>query len=170
MKAIWLIGMMGAGKSKVGKALAGDLGVAFVDTDARIEEETGRSISDIWRVDGEERFRDLEAAQIQAIVHKDEDGVIATGGGVVLRSENVRVMRHSGMVVWLAGKPTALARRLAGDDTRPLLADGEPEQRLVDILAEREDVYRAAAHHVVDTTGKHPAVIAEEVSRLWKLS
>lgn len=170
MKGIWLIGMMGAGKSKVGRAVAGDLGLPFVDTDAQIEEEAGRSIADIWTMDGEERFRDLEAVQIDAIVRRDEDCVIATGGGVVLRGENVRAMRNSGLVVWLTGEPTTLARRLAGDDARPLLADEGREQRLMDILAQREDLYRAAAHHVVDTTGKQPGLVAEEVSRLWNAS
>ena len=170
MGALWLIGMMGSGKTVVGALVADGTGLPFVDTDRCIEAETEQSITSLWETAGEEAFRDLETGQIARIVTAGGDCVVATGGGAILRPDNVAAMRDSGLVVWLTATPDVLAGRLGGRSTRPLLADQQADQRLVELLAERQAAYREAAHHTVDTSSKNPDDIAREVMLLWNAS
>src|SRR5207245_2182803 len=121
---IALIGMMGSGKSTVGRRLASELGWAFIDTDAEIVRTQGRSIADIFRDDGEEAFRNLETAALRQALTPDEV-VIATGGGVVLRPENRDLLARTCWVVWLRATEEEYIRRVAGNARRPLLAAGE---------------------------------------------
>ena len=104
MRALWLIGMMGSGKTTVGELIAGETGLTFMDTDSLIETEQGRSIGSIWEAEGQESFRDLESEQINGIATAGQDCVVATGGGAVLRLENIAAMRRCGTVVWLDGR------------------------------------------------------------------
>jgi len=170
MSHLWLVGMMGAGKSAVGKAVAGRAVATFVDIDAEVAGRMGCSIAELWGTRGESAFRDMEAAQIADVATKDK-AVIATGGGAVLRNDNVERMRASGVVVWLEAPPAVLAARLeSGGQHRPLLADGDTKLTLARLSEEREPSYRAAAHFEVATADRDIADVAAEVEALWNVS
>ena len=163
MPHLWLIGMMGAGKTAVGRRVADELGMPFVDLDDVIAERLGCSIAQLWGREGEAAFRDLEAAAVARVAGSDA-AVVATGGGAVLREANRDAMRRSGTVVWLRAEPEVLTARVGDGDGRPLLAGGV--DALGGILAEREDHYAAAAHAIVDASGTVDEV-AGEVRALW---
>lgn len=167
--ALWLVGMMGAGKSAVGRILADRLGIPYADVDDEVASRLGCSISELWGQRGEAAFRDLETAQVARLATK-APLVISTGGGVVLRADNVATMRASGAVVWLTASPTTLASRVGRGEGRPLLAEGDPATRLAEILEERRGHYTAAAHHTVDTDGRNAAEVADDVEALWNES
>ena len=169
MPNIWLIGMMGAGKSAVGRRIAAHLELDFVDTDDAVAARAGASISELWDGHGEQAFRELERVEVAAIADRD-DAVVATGGGVVLDGGNVAAMRRSGTVVWLDAPPGVLAARVADGCGRPLLAGDAGAGRLAGILAERLELYAAAAHVRVDASGDDPDRVAEEVVGLWTAS
>lgn len=137
-----LIGMMGCGKSTCGRLLAQSLGRHFVDTDALIEQRQGRSISDIFAADGEAYFRGLETAAVRELAQQT-DLVIATGGGVILREENVAALRENGFVVWL-NRPAEQIFDAVSMAGRPLAQDGRAA--FLARFAQREARYRAAAH------------------------
>lgn len=161
---IILIGLMGAGKSAVGRSLAERLGRPFIDTDALVEEQAGRPIPAIFAEEGEEGFRRREAAVIASL--RERDGlVVATGGGAVLRPENRAALRSSGVVVWLEAAPEVLLERAAaqGVKTRPLLTGGDPLERLRRLAAERDAAYRETAHMRVRTDD---AAVDEVVARI----
>jgi shikimate kinase len=162
-RTIWLVGMMGSGKSTVGEELARRRRVAFYDTDALIVERLGRSIAEVWDLHGEEGFRDIESNQVDRLA--GQDAVVATGGGVVLRPSNVETMRGSGSVVWLRASVAELAARVGGGEGRPLLAGGSVETRLSTVLDRRRDLYEKAAAVIVDTGGKTVGEVSEEVER-----
>lgn len=149
-----LVGLMGSGKSSVGRRLADALGRPFVDTDHRIERREGRTIRDIFASDGEEAFRDIEATVLVDVLSSTEPAVIATGGGIVTRSDNrdrLAEGRDAGArVVWLRASVDTLAARLtAGASRRPLL-DGDVRERLTELDERRRDLYGAVASEVVD--------------------
>ncbi|TYQ28539.1 shikimate kinase [Pseudanabaena sp. UWO310] len=140
---IFLVGMMGAGKSTIGKLLAQKLGYNFVDTDPLIEQCAGKSITDIFTHDGEELFRDLEQ-QVLSQVSSYTRLVVATGGGIVLRSLNWSHL-HDGIVVWIDVPVDVLHERLkAESEHRPLLQTENPLQKLTDIYEQRRDRYAQA--------------------------
>ena len=170
MSHLWLIGMMGAGKSVVGRAIAEESQYTLVDIDAEVARRMGCSIAELWGTRGESAFRDMEVAQIADVASKDS-AVIATGGGAVLRQNNVDRMRESGVVVWLVAPASVLAARLEGANVhRPLLADSDPELALAAILEERQEAYSSAAHFEVATTDRDVAAVAKEVEALWNES
>lgn len=136
---IYLIGMMGAGKSTVGQDLSRKLGYKFLDTDDLIKKVAGQSISDIFAKEGEEKFRDLES-QVLSQICAYKQLVIATGGGIVLRSMNWSYLRH-GIIIWLNVPVEALYQRLKGDTTRPLLQHPDPLGQLQNILEQRQTLY-----------------------------
>ena len=167
MRALWLVGMMGSGKTTVGELIARETGLVFIDTDSLIESEQQRSIGSIWETGGEDGFRDLESEQIDRIAASGQDCVIATGGGAVLRPKNIATMRRCGTVVWLAAGPGELWSRVGGAETRPLLVGAPDERRLADIVDGRRKFYEAAAHFTVETGSKGTAAVAREVMVLW---
>ena len=149
---IVLIGPMGSGKSHVGRLLAAKLGLAFVDVDARIEAEAGMPIPAIFAGEGEAGFRARESlALIGALARTGQ--VVATGGGAVLSQANRTAMRTAGDVVYLHVQPAEQLRRLAGDSGRPLLAVPDRTQRLAELQAQREPLYREIAVLVFETSG-----------------
>jgi len=170
MRALWLVGMMGSGKTTVGELIARWTKLAFFDTDLLVEAAQRRPIASIWDTDGQEAFRDLESEQIDRIASSQQDCVVATGGGAVLRSENISVMRDSGLVVWLSAQPAELAARVVDSDTRPLLGGVPGEERLAGLLHEREESYATAAHFRVETGSKGREAVAREVMALWNAS
>lgn len=167
---LWLVGMMGSGKSSVGQEVATSRGVDFVDTDLLVTSVSESSIPDLWRHQGEDSFRRLERQAIRSAASGDEV-VVATGGGVVLEAENIATMRASGLVVWLSASPETLARRIGRDSNRPLLAEApDPVAALRSLLEERESRYREAAHSIVATDGRPIDEISVEVLGLWNAS
>lgn len=159
---IILIGMMGVGKTTVGRKLAAHLGYTFIDTDQELVEWTGRTIPDIFLHDGEAGFRQLEAEIIQNIA-RNERSVIATGGGIVLRPENVTALKEQGWIIYLSASPDVLMKRLQGGITRPLLQDADPGKRLRDLLQERLPLYRAAADWEISTDHLTPDEVVNQL-------
>lgn len=165
---LWLVGMMGSGKTTVGIRVAAAVERMFLDTDSRVEILGGCTIREIFDRDGEERFRALESAVIEDVVATEPPSVVATGGGAVMTPTNVATMRGSGTVVWLSAAPETLAHRLEGRVDRPLLLSGRPpEEVLAAMLSERSRHYQAAAHLVVEVDGRPPEEISEEVILRW---
>lgn len=158
---LYLVGMMGAGKSAVGRPLAQSLGYRFLDADTALEETAGRSIPDIFAEAGEEGFRVLESAVLNELA-RWHSLVVATGGGVVTRPENWGHLRQ-GVVIWLDAPEAVLLERLQGDPTpRPLLADADPAGRLRDLLVARRPLYAQADLHVMQQ-GESPEALAGRV-------
>ncbi|PSR14307.1 shikimate kinase [filamentous cyanobacterium CCP3] len=139
---LYLIGMMGAGKSSTGAVLAQTLGYQFFDTDAVIEAAAGQSVADIFVAQGEAAFRQLET-KVLAELSAYRRLVVATGGGIVTQQHNWSYLHH-GIVVWLDAPPAVLQKRLAGDTGRPLLQGQDLETKLTTLLAERQSLYDQA--------------------------
>ena len=154
-KAVVLTGYMGAGKSSVAAELGRRLGAEVLDTDARIEELEGMSISSIFKQYGEAYFRDKETGLLEKLKEEGFCGILSTGGGMPLRSANREFLRDLGCVFYLKASPAAIARRLSEDDSRPLLAGAkdmaEKEKRIAAMLSEREAAYKDGADIIVDT-------------------
>ena len=144
---LYLVGMMGTGKSAVGRPLAAALGYRFLDADTSVERVAGRSIPDLFAEVGEPGFRDLETAVLGQIASW-HSLVVATGGGVVTRPENWGHMQQ-GVVVWLDAPPELLLSRLAADPSpRPLLQTADPESQLSSLLSQRQRLYAQADLHI----------------------
>lgn len=163
---LWLIGMMGTGKSTAGRVLSSRLGVEFVDTDLMVEEQTGRTIPEIWEEEGEESFRIREAAAVAEAARHDL-AIVATGGGVVLHVPSVEVMRSSGVVVWLDAEATTLAARIGFGPGRPLLDAADRVERLAELAAGRRPEFAAASHHRVVTDDRTVTEVVDELEALW---
>lgn len=147
-----LVGLMGSGKSTVGRECARRLDRPFVDTDEVVEQEAGRPVREIFAVEGEPGFRDRERRAVAAVCAAAVPTVIACGGGVVLDPANRAELRAAGVVVWLRAPVAELVARVGTGAGRPLLAD-EPVGALARLERERDSAYGAAAHVVVDTAG-----------------
>jgi shikimate kinase len=160
---IFLVGMMGAGKTTLGKALAQRLRREFFDTDRVLVERTGVPVATIFEIEGEPGFRRREAYALAELAHRN-DCVIATGGGIVLSAENREVMRASGTVVYLRARLESLWERTRHDTSRPLLSTPDPRGTLATLLEERDSLYRAAAHLVVDTGSQSASTLANRVT------
>lgn len=158
MGHIWLIGLMGSGKNTIGTRLAERTGLPFYDVDAVVEEAYGRTVADIFFIEGESEFRRLEGDAIRSIA-AEPDGVVATGGGSILAEDNVASMRDNGTVVLLDVTAETAAGRITGSETRPLLS-GDALETLSDILTDRIAGYRAAAEVVVDANDDVASVVA----------
>lgn len=156
-----LIGFMGTGKSIIGRILAGKLGYEFIDTDLAIETDYGKKISQIFAEEGEPIFRSLENKLARELGRIDRK-VIATGGGWVLNSENLRLSRKNGFIISLTAQPEMIYRRVKDETHRPLLADADPLGKIIQILSEREKLYRDA-DLVVDTSQGTPEQLAEQI-------
>jgi shikimate kinase len=146
---IYLVGLMGAGKTTIGRSLAWRLDWRFIDTDKEIERRTGVSIPTIFEIEGEEGFRKRESQVIADISGKNA-WVVATGGGSVLREENRTAMRAGGFVVYLNVPPQMLWERTRHDKHRPLLQVADPLSKLSQLFTVRDPLYREVANLVVD--------------------
>jgi shikimate kinase len=155
-----LVGMMGSGKTTVGRLAAERLGRPFFDSDQTIEERTGRTVAQIFADDGEPAFRALEAAVLAEALANAAPSVIAAAGGVVLDPANRHRLRDAAWVVWLRADPAILADRVTKSDHRPLLAE-DPEGTLLRLNREREPLYREVADRVVDLDHLKPAEVVE---------
>ena len=163
-RSLYLVGMMGSGKTSTGRPLAERLGYGFVDADAVIEQAAGCSIPDIFDRDGEAGFRSLESQVLSAISQR-HSLVVATGGGVVTQPENWGML-HSGIVIWLDVVPDQLLQRLNADSTvRPLLQTDDPEAALNTLLNERRPLY-AEADLTVVINDETPEAVADGILQL----
>lgn len=161
---IYLVGLMGAGKTTIGKALAKRLGWRFVDSDHEIEARTGVSIPTIFEIEGEEGFRRRETQvlrELTALPHI----VMATGGGVVIAEENRQLLRDNGFVVYLDVSPAQLYERTRHDRNRPLLQVADPLRRLQELLEVRGPYYREVADLVVDGNRCNATAVVQLLAR-----
>jgi len=170
---IFLVGMMGAGKTTVGRVLGRRLKLRFVDSDREIEARCGVKIPVIFEIEGEAGFRAREAAVIEELTAL-EGIVLATGGGAVLAERNRRCLAERGIVVYLSAKPEDLYERVRHDRNRPLLAGAEPLARLRELHLQRDPLYRSVAHIVLDTGAQSVQTLArqllERLETEWKAS
>jgi len=160
---IILIGFMGAGKTTVGKVLAELLKQPLLDTDQMIEDQEGISISRIFEVYGEEKFRRLETELLKKLAVRPEEWVLSVGGGVPLREENRKLLKKLGFVVYLRVQADTVLERLKGDHTRPLLCGGNVKEKVDSLLKSRGPLYLDSAHLVVDVDGRTPGEIGEKI-------
>ena len=160
---IVLIGYRGTGKSAVGKILAAQLGRRLVSTDEEIIRRAGKSIPDIVAAHGWEYFRDLESAVCQDLAGRD-NLVIDTGGGAILRDENVKVLKGNGRLIWLTASVETIAARIGGDRQRPSLTGTTSHvAEIRDVLSERIPKYKAAADHSIPTDGLSVEELAKTI-------
>jgi shikimate kinase len=148
---ILFIGLMGSGKSILGKQLASRLSLVLVDLDEKIVLQEGRSIPQIFEDDGEKAFRALESASLVDVLASDKPQVIATGGGAILSAENRALMKEKGKVIWLDASAEILAARISGDSNRPLLNDVNPLNKMLKLTAQRNPLYAEIADLRIDT-------------------
>jgi shikimate kinase len=159
---LYLVGMMGSGKSSVGDKLARRMGsYKFLDTDEIIERATKMSISDIFESEGEDGFRDVES-QVLDTVHSYVRCVVSTGGGLVCRMQNWAKLQ-TGIVVWLDVAPEIIMKRIEGNEDRPLLKTEDPLQKLKDLLEERESKYSQADFRVEITEDMDEDEVASKI-------
>lgn len=161
---IILEGFMGSGKSTVSELLSDKLELELIDTDEAIEEAEGRKISEIFEQDGEEAFRDMETELMEMVISEHmRETVISLGGGLPVREKNRELLKRAGKVVYLRTSPETVYDRLKGDDTRPLLKSENPLARIKELQDKRGKIYEEAADIIVDTDGKTPAEVADEI-------
>ena len=158
---IVLVGFMGTGKSAVGRVIAQKLEFHFIDTDDVIEQTSKAKISDIFAEHGEDYFRDLESQAVKSVALM-KNQVVATGGGVVLRSSNIDLLRTGGPIFCLNATPKAIWERVRSSRSRPLLRGAEPLKKIETLLDKRAPYY-ALADHQIETTGVSVDRVADEI-------
>jgi shikimate kinase len=161
-RKVLLVGMMGAGKSVVGRLVASRLGWPQVDSDDRIQQKTGRTVAQIFSERGEAAFRAEEAQVLAEAIAQEGPLVVSVAGGAVLAAENRRLLCEGGVVVWLRAELATLARRVAAGSHRPLIA-GDPLGRLTLLYAERRPLYQDLADVVIDVDHLNPSEVADKV-------
>ncbi|MFD2184682.1 shikimate kinase [Rhodoplanes azumiensis] len=164
-RALVLVGMMGAGKSSVGRRLAARMGLPFVDADNEIEAAAGMSIPDIFEAHGEDYFRAGEARVINRLL-ADGPRVIATGGGAFMNAGTRAQIAARGVSVWLDAEIDVLLRRIRRRSDRPLMQTADPEATLARLIAERYPVYAEAALTVQSRDVPHDVIVDEIVAAL----
>lgn len=161
---IILEGFMGSGKSTVSELISDKLELELIDTDEAIEEAEGRKISEIFEQDGEEAFRDMETELMEMVISEHmRETVISLGGGLPVREKNRELLKRAGKVVYLRTSPETVYDRLKGDETRPLLKSEDPLARIKELQDKRGKIYEEAADIIVDTDGKTPEEVADEI-------
>ncbi|MBX7492810.1 shikimate kinase [Qipengyuania sp. 1NDW9] len=164
-----LVGLMGVGKSTIGRRLAGALGRSFVDADEEIERAANRSVGEIFEAHGEAYFRDGERRVIARLMEEGH-GVIATGGGAFVDDETRALVLENGLAIWLDCDLDTLVERTSRKDTRPLLKTGDPREILFNLKEQRGPAYSQAQIHVVTDDGPHEATVARILEELaaWR--
>jgi shikimate kinase len=161
MKNIVLTGFMGTGKTAVGKELAHLLNMKLIDVDTQIEKSEKMTINEIFKQFGEPRFREIETEMITKL-SKDKNSIISTGGGAVLKQENMDILRGNGVIICLTATPETILSRTSNSNDRPLLQVENPLKRIKGLLDFRKPFYERA-DVMIDTEGKTPLQIAEEI-------
>jgi shikimate kinase len=158
----FLVGLMGAGKSSVGRQLANLLHKDFIDSDSEIERRTGADIPLIFELEGEAGFRQRESRVIEELTRR-QNIVLATGGGVVLDQQNREVLKTRGFVIYLQASVEQLFERTSRDRRRPLLQTDDPHARLTELLRQREPLYEEIADLVVNTDRRSVHQVVDEI-------
>ena len=161
-RSIVLIGMMGAGKSSVGRCLQRRTGLARFDTDEIVVSKFGLSIAEIFSKRGEEKFREAETQSLRELT-PDRQAIIVTGGGIVLRNENIDLLKRLGTVVWLEAREETLLERASRKGDRPLLQTEDPRKALAEMLRTRAPLYAKVADIRVDTSGLTHDEVADAI-------
>lgn len=165
---VYLIGYRGSGKSTIGRKLATRLGRPFVDTDDEVEQTSGRTIREIFASEGETIFRDLEQAAIARVSAATTPTVISLGGGAILREANCQCLKAHGAIVWLEASAENLSQRIAQDsssgDRRPDLTSRGGYAEVVEVLREREPIYRTLAEKTTRSDLAKPEDVVEEIA------
>jgi len=159
---IFLVGLMGAGKTTVGKALAKILHKNFLDTDEEIRKRTGVSIPVIFEIEGEAGFRKRESEMLRELSEQN-NLVLATGGGMVLDPHNRELLKQGGTVIYLRAAVTDLWQRTRHDKNRPLLQTADPLAKLDELYAQRDPFYQEVAHLIVDTGKQSVQTLARQI-------
>jgi shikimate kinase len=162
---IFFVGLMGAGKTTIGKLLAKKLKKTFYDTDHEIEKKLGVKVAVIFELEGEEGFRKRETQMIDELSSK-KDIILATGGGAVLSAENRALLKERGKVIYLNAKPQHLAKRMTYDKDRPLLQQGNILDTLNQLYKDRHPLYLNVASFVVDTGQQKTQTIIHKIESL----
>jgi shikimate kinase len=161
-KNIFLIGFMGTGKSTIAKALHKELGMPLVEMDARIVEEQGMSINEIFERYGEAHFRDIESKLILTL-GEEGNTIVSCGGGVVVRPENCEYMKKNGTVVFLTATPQTIYERVKNSNERPILNGHMNVEYIAELMEKRQALYEAAADIRIETDGKTRNEICREI-------
>ncbi len=159
---LFLVGLMGAGKTTIGRLLARHRGLSFLDSDHEIEARTGVSISTIFELEGEKGFRHREESILGELTER-QGIVLATGGGAVLSTVNRQRLKTHGIVIYLRGTVDQLWHRTRHDRHRPLLQTADPRSRLQELYETRDPLYREVAHLILDTTQQSPQKLAVQL-------
>lgn len=162
-RPIVLVGLMGAGKSKIGRQISIDFDIEFIDTDAEIENIAGMSIAAIFDLYGEEKFREIEAREISRLL-KGKPAVISTGGGAYMQEKTRAIINQSALSIWLKANPETLAKRISNTDSRPLLKGKDPVKVLQQLANKRYPLYQDA-ELVIDTDGLSLPKAIEKVKK-----
>jgi len=162
MNNIFLIGFMGAGKSTIAARLKDKLSMALVEMDARIVEEQGMPITEIFAKYGEPHFRDIESALVVAI-GDEGNTIVSCGGGVVVRPENTANMKKSGKIVFLCATPETIYERVKDNTDRPILNGNMNVEFIAQLMEKRRALYEEAADILIDTDGKNVEEICDEI-------
>jgi shikimate kinase len=161
-KSIVLIGMMGAGKSSVGRCLQRRAGLQRIDLDETVALQFGMSITEIFKKYGEDKFRNAETRALQTLA-PTRSAIVVTGGGIVLRPQNVDLLKQLGTVVWLTADEKTLFERASRRNNRPLLQKENPRDVFSELIGKRRPLYAAAADFEVNTSAKTHDQVAEEI-------
>ncbi|MDI1308715.1 MAG: shikimate kinase [Methylotenera sp.] len=164
---IYFIGLMGAGKTTIGRLIAKQLGMIFYDTDHEIERKTGVKIPLIFELEGVDGFRKRETAALEELCQL-ENIVLATGGGAVLLPENREILKNNGKIVYLRANVHDLWLRTRNDKSRPLLQGGNIKQKLEQLYIDRDPIYTALADCIVDTGAQSANEITSDIEQLIK--
>lgn len=159
MKAIYLTGFMGSGKTTVAEALSKELGVPAIDTDEHITKMQNKTISAIFEEEGEKAFRAYETASLENL--PCENIIISTGGGIVLNEKNRSYMKQKGTLIYLHCEPDEIVKRLEDDTTRPILAGGNKQNKVKTIFAKRLPLYREAEYEIETTNRTVKDIVAD---------
>jgi shikimate kinase len=162
---IYLIGLMGSGKTTLGKSLAKKLNRPFIDTDQLIEQKSGVDVSMIFEFEGEVGFRERETKLLSEIALK-KDHIVSTGGGIILSKYNRDVITKSGVIFYLKTQPAELLIRLQNDKTRPLLQGANLKEKLTKIYAERSTLYEMTADYIIETKNKKISQILTNIEEI----
>lgn len=169
MNNIYFIGLMGAGKTTIGRLLAKQMGREFYDSDHEVERKTGVKIPLIFELEGEPGFRKRETLAIEELSRLD-NVVVATGGGAVLLEENRLLLKSTGKIIYLRAKVNDLYQRTRSDKNRPLLQGANPKQKLEQLYTVRDPIYTALADYIVDTGAQSANEITSRIELLLQNS
>ena len=156
---IFLIGMMGSGKSTIGFLLAKRIKKPFIDLDEEIERSTKKTITDIFKIDGEDTFRKIETEHLKKV----SDSVISCGGGIILKEQNRNLIKNNGVAILLIASTKILTNRLKYSEKRPLLEKNSIKESLHELWLKRQAYYLSTADITIDTDGKTPGIITNEI-------